>query len=267
MIKNVVNMTRIAQVLLMALVLSGCASTLETRVSTFRDESAVIGGGTIKVVPEESHLTDTLEFSHYRKKLEEKLVALGYMPVSDPVSQGNTGQGKTTLGEIPQGETPQDSTRHEGAQHSAQHDKTQHSNTQLSNTQQAGAQYLASLGYWVEEREVPEKGPRTSIGTSVGTVLGGRVGVGTGITLGGGRGTETEYYRVVTITIRAADPLPRDGKATGKASHLVEIRASSTGNCGDLLLVFDQMLNAIFSNFLRPSGSTETVKVPAGSKC
>lgn len=212
------KVSRRGQILILLLLLvglvAGCASTLETRVSTFRDEAAVIGEGTIKVVPEESQLTDSLEFGHYRKNLEEKLAALGYTPVGDE-----------------------------------------------------NAQYIANLGYWVEEREVPDKGPRTSIGTSIGTVFGGRVGVGTGITLGGGNGTEIEYYRVITITIRENKPFPRDGKATGQANHLVEIRASSAGDCADLPLVFDQMLDAVFSNFSRPSGSTETVEVPADSDC
>lgn len=200
--------------LLLAGFSAGCASTLETRVSTFRDESAVIGAGTIKVVPEESQLTESLEFGHYRKKLEIKLAAQGYTPVEDE-----------------------------------------------------NARYLARLGYWVEEREVPDNGPRTSIGTSIGTVFGGRVGVGTGITLGGGRGMETEYYRVVTITISENRPFPRDGKATRQANHLIEVRASSAGDCADLPLVFDQMLDAVFTNFARPSGSTETVEVPADSDC
>ena len=200
--------------LLLTGILAGCASTLETRVSTFRDESVLIGEGTIKVVPGESQLTDSLEFGHYRKKLEDKLASLGYIPVDDK-----------------------------------------------------SAQYIAELGYWVEEREVPDNGPRTSIGTSIGTVFGGRVGVGTGITLGGGSGTETEYYRVITITIAENKPFPRDGKATRQANHLVEVRASSAGDCGNLPLVFDQMLEAVFINFQRPSGSTETVEIPADSDC
>lgn len=205
---------KVMLLLLLAGFVAGCASTLETRVSTFRDESAVIGGGTIKVVPEESQLTQSLEFGHYRRKLEDKLAAQGYMPIAD-----------------------------------------------------GSARYLARLGYWVEEREVPDKGPRTSIGTSIGTVFGGRVGVGTGITLGGGSTTEIEYYRVVTITISENKPFPRDGKATSQTNHLIEVRASSAGNCADLPLVFDQMLDAVFSNFDRPSGSTETVEVPADSDC
>lgn len=192
---------------------TGCASTLETRVSTFRDEAAVLGQGTIKVVPDRSELTDPLEFSYYRKKLEQKLTSIGYTPVED------------------------------------------------------NAQYLAALGYWIEEREVPDKGPRTSIGTSIGTVFGGRVGVGTGITFGGGSGTETEYYRVVTIIIEENGPQPRDGKARQQASHLIEIRATSAGPCGKLPVVFDQMLDAIFTDFTRPSGSTEIVEVPADSDC
>ncbi len=192
--------------------ISGCASTLETRVSTFRDESAVIGQGTIKVVPDKSELTDSLEFGLYRQKLEQKLAALGYTPVED------------------------------------------------------NPRYIAQLGYWVEEREVPDDGPRTSIGTSIGTVFGGRVGVGTGITLGGGRGTETEYYRVITIAIEDNRSFPRDGKAR-QANRLVEIRASSAGSCGNLPVVFDQMLDAVFTDFMRPSGSTVTVEVPADSDC
>lgn len=199
---------------LLAVLIAGCASTLETRVSTFRDESAVIGDGTIKVVPGESQLTDSLEFDYYKKKLEEKLASLGYTPIDDE-----------------------------------------------------NAQYIAELGYWVEEREVLDKGPRTSIGTSIGTVFGGRVGVGTGITLGGGNGTETEYFRVITITITDNEPFPRDGKANRQVNHLLEVRASSAGDCANPSLAFDQMLDAVFTNFDRPSGSTETVEIPADSDC
>ena len=135
-----------------------------------------------------------------------------------------------------------------------------------TSTDSPDAAYLAVLSYKAEQIESQGSGPRTYIGTSIG---GGSssVGVGGAISFGGSK-KKLEFLRVVKITLKHnsefSSPVDKNGPA-GK--HILEITATSRGACADIALVYKQMLDAIFADVQRASGSVETVKIPADSGC
>lgn len=64
------------------LLVSGCASTVQTKVNAFKATDAPLGSGTIAVRAADEAMGSSLEFAHYRVQTERALAALGYQPVA-----------------------------------------------------------------------------------------------------------------------------------------------------------------------------------------
>lgn len=60
------------------LLMLSCASTVRTKVNTFRLDGAELGHGSIKVVPADETQPPTLEYSFYASHLRSALQSLGY---------------------------------------------------------------------------------------------------------------------------------------------------------------------------------------------
>lgn len=67
--------------------LMACQSMVSTDIETFRDERVSFEKGTIKVVPVDKEIEESLEFRHFKVKLEERLNAMGYQTVQDGQSE------------------------------------------------------------------------------------------------------------------------------------------------------------------------------------
>ncbi len=67
---------------LLGLLLTGCATTVSTKVNAFRAEAAEFGAGTVAVRAANESVGQSLEFAHYRVRLEAALADLGYTPVN-----------------------------------------------------------------------------------------------------------------------------------------------------------------------------------------
>lgn len=67
----------------LALGLTGCASTVHTKVNAFRADSAQFGSGTVAVRAGDEASEQSLEFAYYRNQLKAALAELGYTP-ADP---------------------------------------------------------------------------------------------------------------------------------------------------------------------------------------
>lgn len=64
------------------LLVSGCASSVQTKVNAFKAPNATLGSGTIAVTALDEAIGQSLEFAHYRTQTESVLAHLGYTPVS-----------------------------------------------------------------------------------------------------------------------------------------------------------------------------------------
>ncbi len=74
--------------------------------------------------------------------------------------------------------------------------------------------------------------------------------------------TVTTYTRAI-----AMDIVKTDSFKSKNPIKMYEIRAKSIGNCAIMLEVFDEMLQAMFTNFPNESGKAITVSVESESKC
>ncbi|MFL0802083.1 MAG: hypothetical protein K6L81_00050 [Agarilytica sp.] len=70
--------------------------------------------------------------------------------------------------------------------------------------------------------------------------------------------TEFEFVRDVSLSIESLG----EGQ-----SKIIEIKASSVGHCEHLTVVYDEILDAIFSNVLRPNGSVQKVRIEGEARC
>lgn len=74
--------------------------------------------------------------------------------------------------------------------------------------------------------------------------------------------TVTTYTRAI-----AMDIVKTDSFKSKDPIKMYEIRAKSVGNCAVMLEVFDEMLEAMFTNFPNESGKAITVSVESDSEC
>lgn len=183
------------------LLLAACQPVVRTDVATFRADTVPLKTGTIRVVPGKD-VEENLEFRHYKQRVETRLAALGYVPVTDD-----------------------------------------------------SAEFIARLGYSVVREEIDR--PHS-----------GRVTLGAGfyryprssIYFANGGGAEYEYLREVSLAIDAA--------ATEEtADQVIQVRATSRGQCEFLTVVFDEMLDAVFANMQRGDGTVEQVAVKGDARC
>lgn len=75
-------MKLLCSVLLLAVFLSGCATLDATTTRFYRAEYRSVG--TISVIATTAEVNDSLEFSYYKPRIEQKLASKGYTIVSNP---------------------------------------------------------------------------------------------------------------------------------------------------------------------------------------
>ncbi len=74
--------------------------------------------------------------------------------------------------------------------------------------------------------------------------------------------TVTRYTRAIAMDIVKTESFKQDNP-----EKMYEIRAKSVGNCSVMLEVFNEMLEAMFTNFPNESGKAITVAIESDSKC
>lgn len=72
------NIFRAGIAVILILFVTGCSSSVRTKISTFHDTSVAVGAGTIRVEPLNENLKGSLEFGYYKERLEQKLTQAGY---------------------------------------------------------------------------------------------------------------------------------------------------------------------------------------------
>ena len=125
----------------------------------------------------------------------------------------------------------------------------------LSPEESDSTDYVARLGYSVSRQEKDQPNSRVYIGGHIGyhryphhgSVLLSDVG------------DEFEYVRELTIAV--------ERRASEAPLQIVQVKAASVGQCEHLTVVYDEMLDAIFSNLLRADGSVEKVTIKGDTRC
>lgn len=190
--------------LMAALLMSvGCAGVVRTQINAFSADPAEFGSGTIVVKSLEPMESNTLEFAHYRARLEQLLTEQGYRV-------------------LPSGQT---------------------------------SDLVALLGYQVHETQGRERA-RTGYMTHYRTGYFFRPHHSLMVVDDGGR---TEYLRRINLVIASGED--------EQAQRLYEVTGISQGTCPVLSVVFDEMLEALFTDFPAPNGAVRTLRVRGDTRC
>ncbi|MFL0799991.1 MAG: hypothetical protein K6L80_06065 [Agarilytica sp.] len=119
----------------------------------------------------------------------------------------------------------------------------------------ADAKFKAVLSYGVLRQEKDEPQSRVIIGGTFGYYPFYPRG---SILVSDLNDTEFEFVRDVSLSIESLGD---------EKSKVIEIKASSIGRCEHLTVVYDEILDAIFSDVLRPNGSVQKVRVEGTARC
>ncbi|MFT5083231.1 MAG: hypothetical protein ACI9Y1_001271 [Lentisphaeria bacterium] len=133
-------------------------------------------------------------------------------------------------------------------------------------TESATSEYIAQLAYGVSRQEADKLGSRVFVSGNIGRFS--RYSHYGSVIFADDLGKEFEFVREIDLIVakRSKDTRVADEKAD-KGEQLIQVRALSEGKCEYLTVVFDEMLEAIFSDFLRPNGSVEKVSVKGDIRC
>lgn len=121
-------------------------------------------------------------------------------------------------------------------------------------TESKDAEFIAKLGYRVSRQEKDRPNSRVVVGGHIGGFY-----PRSSILISDNIGSEFEYIREISLTI--------DQSQDSKTSRVVQVKATSMGRCEHLTVVYDEMLDAIFSQLIRPNGSVVNVSVKGDLKC
>lgn len=124
------------------------------------------------------------------------------------------------------------------------------------------AEYLATLAYAVSRQEKDSPSSRVVVGGHFGYYSHYPRG---SIYISDFNSKEFEYVREVSLSISKSNA-PNE-KEDVSSSKILEMRATSVGHCEHLTVVYDEMLEAIFSNMNRTNGSIDRVKVAGELRC
>ena len=126
----------------------------------------------------------------------------------------------------------------------------------LQSTDNPQADYIATLGYAVSRQEKDEPNKRVYISGYYGYYPGR-----TSMVMADSLGSDFEYLREVSLTI------DKNENQNGADDKIVQVIASSEGECQHLTVVYDEMLDAIFSNLWRADGSLMHLTVKGETRC
>ena len=151
----------------------------------------------------------------------------------------------------------------------AQHFKTMG----LNPVDSEDAPFVAVLNYGVTRQEKESSNTKFLMGGSYGFSRRS----GTTIVIANDDSGEFENVRQISLTIlrNQKNELAQFQSAEAQSSEtqssepqeVLNISAISTGSCGHLSVVVDEMLDAIFQQLYRPDGSIKKVKVKGSSRC
>ncbi len=123
--------------------------------------------------------------------------------------------------------------------------------------EKGAAQYEATLNYGVIRQEKDKPDTRVVVGGFWGYYPHYPRG---SMLITDASGAEFEFVREVNLRI--------DRIVSGDAREpVLEVKAASIGHCEHLTVVYDEMLEAIFSDLKRPNGSVVKVAVEGEARC
>ena len=146
----------------------------------------------------------------------------------------------------------------------AQHFKTMG----LNPVDSEDAPFVAVLNYGVTRQEKESSNTKFLMGGSYGFSRRS----GTTIVIANDDSGEFENVRQISLSIlrNQKNELAQTQSSETQSSEpqeVLNISAISTGSCGHLSVVVDEMLDAIFQQLYRPDGSIKKVKVKGSSRC
>lgn len=180
-----------------------------------------VSSGSIAIISADEEKSNSLEFAHYKQKIEDKLVLAGYSIATN------------------------------------------------SDT----AKYIAIVSYGIDDGE--KSVISTPIFSSPNSLHGGRLAksryrysmphykqriVGTSTS------SITTYNRALALDIVEADEL-RNTNDKKEVKKVYESRVKSIGECDVVAGVFNELLEAMFTNFPGENGQTITAKIPYTGQC
>ncbi|WP_298942172.1 hypothetical protein [uncultured Psychromonas sp.] len=176
--------------------------------------------GSIAVIPADIENNNSLEFSHYKQKIEDKLRLAGYSIAAN------------------------------------------------SDT----AEYIAIVAYGIDDGETSLIS--TPIFSSPNALRGGRLAKSKHRysmpryhrrVIGTSTSSITTYNRALALDIVEASSLKNGPEDDAKKVY--ESRVKSVGECGVVAGVFNELLEAMFTNFPGESGQTINAKIPYDGQC
>lgn len=226
---------------LLALSAIGCQSIVRTDISTFRDEGAISALGTIRITSE--RLTETAEGNFVGQKHGSGDENISKDVKREAVDEADR---KTT-----------DKVDSDSLEFSYYKDKL------ASRLQSAGytftdaddSEYLARLSYGVIRQEKDEPSSRVVIGGHFGHYL---HYPHSPVFLSDFDNPKFEYVRELSFGVERLGDSP---------AKIIQIKATSIGKCEHLTVVYDEMLEAVFSNLYRANGSVVKVSVKGDARC
>ncbi len=199
-----VAVCKAAFLFLIIVVTAACQPYVRTHITTYQNSDATPLTGDIFIKPPEVFKGSALEFSFYKKKLAQRLRAIGLTPVED-----------------------------------------------------SSAPYVAVMQYGVTRQEKENPSPHLFWGGHYGFSRRS----GTTVII---NDDSEEFENVRHLSLSIQHNTPAEGKS---AEELLNVSAQSTGSCGHLSVVIDEMLDAIFLELYRPDGSIKKVKVKGSARC
>ncbi len=222
---------------LLTLSVFGCQSIVRTDISTFRGETALTAIGTIRIAPESLTVTPA---GDAEKQKPEK----GNANFSQ---DGKNETARNIMNKV-------DSSSLEFIYYKDKLAKRlQSAGYTLSDADDS--EYLATLAYGVIRQEKDEPSSRVVILGHFGHYL---HYPHYPIFLSDVDNPKFEYVRELSFSIERLGESP---------TKIMKIKATSTGRCEHLTVVYDEMLDAIFSNLYRANGSVEKVSIKGEARC
>lgn len=208
--------------------LAACTE-VRSNVEVFHEMPADYAGATITILASAEEKAKTLEFRNYAERLAGKLEGVGFQVVGE--------------GELPRYVAFLAYDVGEGQQVTRTYSIPNYGVTGYSSSHTYGT--LNTYG-----------GVGTYSGTTTHTPQYGITGYSTGTT------TTTLYPRVLIVDIYEVD-----WSDTEKSPQVYHLSIASSGRCGRLSQVIDEMLEAGFQDFPGESGTVQRIEVPAKVDC
>ena len=212
---------KLSILLLSVIFISACSLVKISTTTTAFYIPEFTSTGSISVVSADEEKSNSLEFAHYKQKIEDKLVLAGYSIATNSDS----------------------------------------------------AKYIAIVAYGIDDGETSVIS--TPIFSSPNTFYGGRLTKPRHRysmphykhrVIGAATSSITTYNRALALDIVEADSLKnKTDKEAVKKTY--ESRVKSLGECDVVAGVFNELLEAMFTNFPGESGETITAKIPYTGQC